>query len=614
MENPFIKKRTTLKEIFNNDKELEELYNQIVELLIQAGYFRARIQSLEPFDKILGGLAWTLTGCFYDIDIDFKDDMNLTEKIRVSEKIVAGLKSINCPFQLNPIQIQGLDLKPIFQTLQWLVKRLLETRDERNEMNKRFSVNYIEPRIEKPKPIQKNDDIILSAVYNELKPNRQFRPKAKLAFDYNDELRVFFGMIEFGLNKEIAFQKQLIELLKKKNLIAKDTGDTKGESKKASSTMTGNEPNKLTKEEMKTLNDLVTNNIEEISKTNNQKVNAGIIEAIFSENMTAIADEIEHFENSKGDEGIDQIKLMVKEKERLEQNKLNILSQISTYENELNGIKKETNEGNDEINRIKNEIEQLEKTLEQNKINKDKIIQKVKEEKLSEEKLKFLSQKNKEKEELKTAISRFKKDCLDEKKKYDAQLENYEKKIAKLNDEENLQLFNEIDTSYNAELEKNLKTKKELFEKNKEINKLTRKIQLYPSKLEIIQYQKRFQELYDQINNVSEKSMKIIGESNSKNGVVTLLERRLNDFMELRNLYKTLKNKREKEDFKVTLLNAFQNLVESIIRSTEKLADLTKDIDDNQKQLNDLQLYELNYMKLIKEYNKEYNRYNAMAM
>ena len=613
MENPFIKKRTTLKEIFNNDKELEELYNQIVELLIQAGYFRARIQSLEPFDKILGGLAWTLTGCFYDIDIDFKDDMNLTEKIRVSEKIVAGLKSINCPFQINPIQIQGLDLKPIFQTLQWLVKRLLETRDERNEMNKKFSINYIEPKIEKPKPVQKNDDIILSAVYNELKPNRQFRPKAKLAFDYNDELRVFFGMIEFGLNKEIAFQKQLIELLKKKNLIAKDTGDAKGTSKKAT-TMTGNEPNKLTKEEMKTLNDLVTNNIEEISKTNNQKVNAGIIEAIFSENMTAIADEIEHFENSKGDEGIDQIKLMVKEKERLEQNKINILSQISTYENELNGIKQDTNAENDEINRLKSEIEQLEKTLEQNKLNKDTIIQRVKEEKLSEEKLKFLSQKNKEKEELKAAISRFKKDCLDEKKKYDAQTENYEKKIAKLNDEENLQLFNEIDTSYNAEMEKNLKTKKELFEKNKEINKLTRKIQLYPSKLEIIQYQKRFQELYDQINNVSEKSMKIIGESNSKNGVVTLLERRLNDFMELRNLYKTLKNKREKEDFKVTLLNAFQNLVESIIRSTEKLADLTKDIDDNQKQLNDLQLYELNYMKLIKEYNKEYNRYNAMSM
>ena len=141
MQNPFIKKRSTVDEIFNNDKEAVELYNKIVELLIEAGYFRARIQNLGPFDKILGGMAWTLTGCFYDIDIDFKDDMNLTEKIRVCEKITAGLKSINCPFMISPIQIQGLDLKPIYQTLQWLVKRLFETRDERNEMNKRFSVS-----------------------------------------------------------------------------------------------------------------------------------------------------------------------------------------------------------------------------------------------------------------------------------------------------------------------------------------------------------------------------------------------------------------------------------------------------------------------------------------
>ena len=35
-------------------------------------------------------MAWILTGCFYDIDIEFKDEMNLTEKIRVSEKVVAS--------------------------------------------------------------------------------------------------------------------------------------------------------------------------------------------------------------------------------------------------------------------------------------------------------------------------------------------------------------------------------------------------------------------------------------------------------------------------------------------------------------------------------------------
>ena len=60
--------------------------------------------------------------------------------------------------------------------------------------------------------------------------------------------------------------------------------------------------------------------------------------------------------------------------------------------------------------------------------NKETISQKVKEEQLSEEKLAFLSEKNKRKEELKANISKFKKECLAEKKLYDAQLENYQKK------------------------------------------------------------------------------------------------------------------------------------------------------------------------------------------
>ena len=83
---------------------------------------------------------------------------------------------------------------------------------------------------------------------------------------------------------------------------------------------------------MKILNDVMNNNIEEISnQENKQKVNTSIIEAIFSENMAYITKEIENFDNIKGDENIDKIKLYAKEKERLEQNKNNIISQISIY-------------------------------------------------------------------------------------------------------------------------------------------------------------------------------------------------------------------------------------------------------------------------------------------
>ena len=619
--NLYVKKRTTVNEIFDNDPERIELYNKIVESLITAGYFRARINSLEPFDKILGGMAWILTGCFYDIDIEFKDEMNLTEKIRVSEKVVAGLKAINCPMTLNPVQIQGLDLKPLYQTLQWLQKRLLETRDERNALNKKISVNFYNKEYigfdENKLKLSNDTDEMLNTKYNILKENRKYKPKNKLsaiAPNYNDELRVFFSMIEFGV-KDTAFQRQFIELLKKRKIVEDKNKNDKGGAP-ASGGMGkmqagGEKEDKLTKEEMKILNDVMNNNIEEISnQENKQKVNASIIEAIFSENMAVISAEIENFDNAKGDENIDKIKLYAKEKERLEQNKTNIVSQITQYNTELESCEIQEKKEKEEINKLQEEIEKLKQTKEQNEKNKQTILQKVKEEKLSEEKLAFLAEKNKRKEELKTNISKFKKECMAEKKVFDSQLENYQKKVEKLNDSENIAVFNEIDTNYNAELQKNTEKKRDLFDQNKIINMLTRKIQLYPSKLEIIQYQKRFQELYDQINKISEKSSKLLGENHSKSQVIALLKQKKTVFEDLMNIYKGLKPK-EKDKFKATLNDVTQSLGPSLTNSSNKLKELVENIDKNQKQLNDYRLHESNYLRLIKEYNKEYNKYSA---
>ena len=138
----------------------------------------------------------------------------------------------------------------------------------------------------------------------------------------------------------------------------------------------------------------------------------------------------------------------------------------------------------------------------------------------------------------------------------------------------------------------------------------TRKLQLSPSKLEIIQYQKRFQELYEQINKVSEKSKKILGENNSKAQVIALLQQKETVFVDLRNMYQGLKPK-DKEKFKTTLNNVTEGLAPSLNNSNNKLKELFEGIDKNQKQLNDFRLHEANYLRLIKEYNKEYNKYSA---
>ena len=233
------------------------------------------------------------------------------------------------------------------------------------------------------------------------------------------------------------------------------------------------------------------------------------------------------YEENKEDENFDKIKIITKEKERLENSKHNLSFQISEYEKELSSINILINSENEQINKINLTIEKSNKILQDNTENFSKLTDKIKKAKISAEKMEIIGEKIKQRDEIKDQISRFKRDCLEEKNLLDNQIENLEKKTEKMLDEDNSQVFEEIDRNYNQEYEKLLDKKKNLFEQNKIINLLTRKIQVFPSKLELIQYQKRFQELYDQINNVLEKSKNLLNDVNSKEDVKKLLNQKV---------------------------------------------------------------------------------------
>ena len=78
----------------------------------------------------------------------------------------------------------------------------------------------------------------------------------------------------------------------------------------------------------------------------------------------------------------------------------------------------------------------------------------------------------------------------------------------------------------------------------------------------------------------------------------------------MKKLYQGLKPK-EKDKFKLTINNISQGLVPSLTGSSNKLKELIENTDKNQKQLNEFRLHESNYLRLIKEYNKEYNKYSS---
>lgn len=81
-------------------------------------------------------------------------------------------------------------------------------------------------------------------------------------------------------------------------------------------------------------------------------------------------------------------------------------------------------------------------------------------------------------------------------------------------------------------------------------------------------------------------------------------------FQQLKDCFKNTKTKKDKENFKTNLANVLESLDEMIIRSNERLKDLNKNMEKSKEKLNELQLYENKYMKLIKEYNKEFNKSN----
>jgi hypothetical protein len=70
-------------------------------MLVAAGYFRARL-NIEPFDKLLGGMCWCITGSNNEIELDFEDDLKLGQKVKLAEKVVQALEAMGCREKLFP--------------------------------------------------------------------------------------------------------------------------------------------------------------------------------------------------------------------------------------------------------------------------------------------------------------------------------------------------------------------------------------------------------------------------------------------------------------------------------------------------------------------------------
>uniref|UniRef100_A0A8B9KJR2 Coiled-coil domain-containing protein 93 n=1 Tax=Astyanax mexicanus TaxID=7994 RepID=A0A8B9KJR2_ASTMX len=192
------------------DEEQSIKLAEILELLLAAGYFRARIKGLSPFDKVVGGMTWCITTCNFDIDVDllFQENSTIGQKIALTEKIVSVLPKMKCPHRLEPHQIQGLDFIHIFPVIQWLVKRAIETREEMGDYVRAYSISQFQkthtfPEDEEFKQRKQKAVSTVVEVSEVYAPQRRYRRQADAGELLDEESRVHSTLLEYGRIKTL---------------------------------------------------------------------------------------------------------------------------------------------------------------------------------------------------------------------------------------------------------------------------------------------------------------------------------------------------------------------------------------------------------------------------
>ncbi len=180
-------------------------YEEIISVLLEAGYFRARISTLSEFDKCVGGLCWAIvnSGVEVDVDILFTENATIGQRIALSEAIVVAMRKMKCPHNLQPHQIQGgiggADYIVILPVIKWLIQKFFAVREERDLQLRSFSTLQFGRDYTFPHEAEINE--ITPELYKVLARNKAIRKyRRKTRATEAEETRVHSCLLEYGYN------------------------------------------------------------------------------------------------------------------------------------------------------------------------------------------------------------------------------------------------------------------------------------------------------------------------------------------------------------------------------------------------------------------------------
>ncbi|KAH3719408.1 coiled-coil domain-containing protein 93-like [Dreissena polymorpha] len=581
------------------DEEQNVKLLQTIELLLAAGYFRARIKGLSPFDKVVGGMTWCITTCNVDIDVDllFQENSTIGQKIALTEKIVAVLPRMKCPHRIEPHQIQGLDFIHIYPVVQWLVKRAIETREELGDYIRKFSVSqfnktYKTPEDEEFSAIKGKATSTVSDIKSTYKPERKYRrhdvDKLK-----DEETRVQSTLLEYG--RRYGFSKS-----------DKMEDDEKAAKKKAAAAAIGGKEGEKTLEELQAeeerrismlMSGMSAMGLQEGKLT---AKNVGSIVGMQSAEIQQIASEyaekqaeIEQIEKTERVGGAQQHKrntaLLGKQINQSTEKLQELQAKHAELQKTYKATQEKLKEALSRSERIDEEMQKL-STIETDE--NQGLLQT----------LKSLVSMN---ESLKRQEQEFKAHCKEEMARLKEGIDRL-KHASDSEMSEDQARAGLIEKQYNADKEKLHKIRLLLARKNRDIAGLQRKIDEVPSRAELSQYQRRFVELYNQVAATHKETKQFFTLYNTLDDTKLYLNKEVNLLSSIYdNFNQAMSSAANKEQF----LKQFEQIVEGVKNNRAKVEQRKQEEKMRRDQLNDkyLDLVEKQrlYFKTVKDFQEE---------
>uniref|UniRef100_A0A8C4IGJ9 Coiled-coil domain-containing protein 93 n=1 Tax=Dicentrarchus labrax TaxID=13489 RepID=A0A8C4IGJ9_DICLA len=544
---------------------------EILELLLAAGYFRARIKGLSPFDKVVGGMTWCITTCNFDIDVDllFQENSTIGQKIALTEKIVSVLPKMKCPHRLEPHQIQGLDFIHIFPVIQWLVKRAIETREEMGDYVRAYSVSQFQKSHSLPEDeefLQRKDKAVRAVldVLEVYKPQRKYRRQRDAGELLDEESRVHSTLLEYGRKASQAGGAQAAP---------PGMGEVSEEDLQAAEEM-----------RIKTLMTSMAAMVNEEGRLTASAV--GQIVGLQSEEIKQIASEYAEKQSELSSEERSERYGPLQQHRRA----------VASVQKQIQQKTKQLEEATEISEKLDKELKSLEEMEEQ----ADSSLL---------EKLRALVTMN---ENLKQQEQDFRTHCREEMVRLQQNIEELKKASGQNTEEDERNQL--IDKQYDTDREKLQKIRLLMARRNREIAILQRKIDEVPSRAELTQYQKRFIELYSQVSATHKETKQFFTLYNTLDDKKVYLEKEVNLLNSIHdNFQQAMSSSAAKDQF----LRQMEQIVEGIKQNRIKMEKKKQENKMRRDQLNDEYLELLDkqrlYFKTVKDF-KEECRKNEMLL